>query len=956
MMYLNELTEMVIMMREFNTKILTFLIALLVFVSSLPITAFADTTNSEKHVRVGYFTMENFMEGGTDGSNQSGFTYELLCEIAAYNHWNIEYVYGDFSDLYKQLVNGEIDILPNTISSEERKQQVMFDDFSINDEHYYISTLDNGISANMITPDDLNGKRIATVKDALEEKFFDEWALENNVEMDKVYFKGFDEAWNSVIDGKTDYILNINNTAPQEDFITLFEVGKNDVYFAIAKNREDVLQDIDYAIDMIGDISPFLIANLRQKYLNDSLFSRMLSSEEKAWVESHDVLRIGGLKNDVPYTYEDEDGEVVGAYVELTKSILENCSVDSLKIEWKLYGSIDEMRAALKNGELEMIIPEYHSYNEANSNGFAISETVMNIPMGLLTLASSKLGEVDTIATGGTRPGLIYAKENFQDSQIVSYDSVDELVKAVRKGEVEAATAHIYALQDSIHGENARYTITPLSEPCIICFAAMEENHELIMIMNRGYHLISQDERNSMELRNASGKVQADVVKEFFRENLLIIVLGLLFLLAIVAYLIRSIFSKKLKKEYEKIKLQNEIIEASREELEVANELAQAANKAKTAFLFNMSHDLRTPMNAIIGFNNIAISHIDDKDVVRNSLNKINTGSKQLLSLINDVLDMARIESGKINCECEPVDIKESAGTLMDIIRESMQKSLNILVDFSGVEHNYVLADWLHIDRILTNIIGNSIKYTPEGGTVKFLINEVFNIRDNYYSYDYIVEDNGIGMSEEFLEHIYEEFSRERNSTVSGVQGTGLGMAITKKLVDIIGGTIDIQSKVGEGTKVTVHLELEATDPDLITEKSQQESIDNLELSGKKVLLVEDNELNREIAIDILSDQGMIVDTAEDGDIAVEKMKNASFDQYDLILMDVQMPRMNGYEATMEIRKLPDDRIASIPIIAMTANAFEEDKKNAFNAGMNGHISKPIDMVKLFHTLTDILK
>ena len=426
-------------------------------------------------------------------------------------------------------------------------------------------------------------------------------------------------------------------------------------------------------------------------------------------------------------------------------------------------------------------------------------------------------------------------------------------------------------------------------------------------------------------------------------------------LAVVIIFSVRSRRQQRILQEKKTTDALNARLQEQQGELENALELAQSANRAKTTFLFNMSHDIRTPMNAIIGFNNMARSHIDDKEIVLNSIKKVGTSSKQLLSLINDVLDMARIESGTVKCEYEPTDILEASGELVDIVKESMQKTLSVETDFSGVKHRFALADALHVNRIIMNIIGNSVKYTPDGGAIRYTVRETPTDRDDFYGYDFIIEDNGIGMSEEFLEHIYEEFSREKTSTASGVQGTGLGMAITKKLVDLLGGTITIQSKLGEGTKTTVHLEMEAADPDAVTDEVTESDLDEAALKDKKVLLVEDNELNREIAVDILEEVGMIVDTAEDGIVAVEKMKNAEEGQYDLILMDIQMPRMNGYEATKAIRELPDLHASAIPIIAMTANAFEEDKQNAFASGMNEHIAKPIDVEKLKKTIAKFI-
>ena len=1070
-------------------RIWVLLFAVLLIVSSLPVAAFADDDTPEKEVRVGFFYMENFMEGGSDGSAQSGFTYELLCEIAAYDHWDIEYVYGDFSDLYKQLEQGNIDILPNIIDTEERRQHVLFHDLPLNTEHYYVSALQTGTAEEEPEPGILNGKRLATVKDAYEEQYFDEWASQNGVAMEKVYCDGFDEAWELVRAGKADYILNINNTAPDASFSPLFEVGKHGVYFAVAKDRADILGDIDYALKMIDDISPFLISELQQKYLNESLSSYRLSHEEEVWVRSHSVLRIGGLKNDVPYAYADETGAVVGTYVDLTKLILEKLSIDTLTVEWSLYSSMAELRTALKNNELDLICPEYHSYGEADRNGLAISETIMDIPMGILTRPSMGVDGIRTIATGGTRPGLVYVEENFPGAKIVSYDTVDELVQAVSKGEADAAIAHIFALQDSIGSRKNDFTLSPLSMPCIICYAAAEQNHELIMLMNRGHHLIDQNELSSMDVRYASGKSSGETLRDFFREHVPELLLVLFMILAIITFAInRTISSRKLRLNLEEITRQNEIIEAARQELETAQaslkeknvyleyflksfnsayivdlknnsfeilhmnqsfrnafktdggkdamgafiethihpddrermkkmsdsanvmrlletdtELSftvrevfddavktmrvfivrgvdntratvafmdisdeiekekeysrklENANRAKSTFLFNMSHDIRTPMNAIIGFNNMALSHIDEKETVVDCLDKVSLSSRQLLSLINDVLDMARIESGEVSCEFAPADIVKTSGDLIDMVRQSTTKELTVESDFSKVEHRFVMADVIHMNSILTNIIGNSVKYTPEGGTIRLTVTETPSGRDDAYAYDFVVEDNGIGMSEEFLAHIFEEFTREKTSTVSGVQGTGLGMAITKRLTDLLGGTIDIQSRLGEGTKTTIHLEMEAAEPERIDDGPKETEVDRRVLRGKKVLLVEDNELNREIAVDILSEEGMDIDTAEDGDIAVEKMKNAEPGRYDIILMDIQMPRMNGYEATRAIRALPDSWAASIPIVAMTANAFEEDKQNAFRSGMNGHITKPVDVQKILLTLSEIL-
>ena len=392
-----------------------------------------------------------------------------------------------------------------------------------------------------------------------------------------------------------------------------------------------------------------------------------------------------------------------------------------------------------------------------------------------------------------------------------------------------------------------------------------------------------------------------------------------------------------------------------RKELEEAKIAAEAANEAKSAFLFNMSHDIRTPMNAILGFTDIAEKHIDEKERVLEALGKVKMSGEHLLSLINDVLDMSRVESGAVTIEEEPISMDMAKDNIFSIMNGSAEAK-NILfvseIDPS-VTHHWFCADRLRMMRVLTNIISNSVKYTNPGGRITLLAEELPCEREGCAHYRYTVSDTGIGMSREYLAHVFEPFTRAESATKSGVVGTGLGMAITKSLTELMGGTIAIESELGVGTTVTLNFESRIAEP--VSEASLIPENVELNLDGKRILLVEDNELNREIATDILEEEGIVIDTAEDGDIAVEKLRGAVEGEYDLILMDIQMPRMNGYEATRAIRALPNAYAANIPIIAMTANAFDEDKKNALAAGMNGHVAKPIDVPKLIATLAEVL-
>ena len=388
--------------------------------------------------------------------------------------------------------------------------------------------------------------------------------------------------------------------------------------------------------------------------------------------------------------------------------------------------------------------------------------------------------------------------------------------------------------------------------------------------------------------------------------------------------------------------------------LQLAVQRETKANLAKREFLFNMSHDIRTPMNAIIGFTALAQTHIDDRGQVEDYLKKISVSSQHLLSLINDVLDMSRIESGKVTLEAKPVHLPELVHELRDIVQAVVsEKDLSLTLDTVGVENEDVIADPLRLEQILINVLANAVKFTPDGGQISLWIVQKDTAPAGYADFEFHIKDNGIGMSEEFQKHIFEQFARERTSTVSKIQGTGLGMAITKSLVDMMGGRITVKSEQGKGSEFTISLRFP------IGEAKTEQTPPAAKASasaGKKLLVVEDNELNLEIASTLLKEAGFEVDTAENGKVAVEKVEAASADRYDLILMDIQMPEMDGYEATRRIRALPDTKKAALPIVAMTANAFEDDRKNALRAGMNGHIAKPLDIQKLFQVLSELLK
>ena len=394
--------------------------------------------------------------------------------------------------------------------------------------------------------------------------------------------------------------------------------------------------------------------------------------------------------------------------------------------------------------------------------------------------------------------------------------------------------------------------------------------------------------------------------------------------------------------------------QAQQEALREALAEAEHANRAKTTFLNNMSHDIRTPMNAVVGFTALAESHIDNKELVRDYLGKISVSSQHLLSLINDVLDMSRIESGKMTLEESEVHLPELIGNLEIITQASASaKQLKLSVDMQDMEHEDIITDKLRLNQVLLNILSNAIKFTPEGGSISMRVTERKAAEEGSALYEFRIRDTGIGMSKEFQKTIFEAFTREKTSTVSGIQGTGLGMAITHNIVEMMGGTITVDSEEGKGSEFIVELPCRITGPSAKDDPAETEKAD---FTGRRVLLAEDNAMNQMIAEAILSEAGFRVEIAGNGGIAVEKMKENPAGYYDVVMMDIQMPVMDGYEAAKQIRELPDPKKAGVPIVAVTANAFEEDRQIALQAGMNGHLAKPYDVPKMMETLKELLK
>ena len=620
---------------------------------------------------------------------------------------------------------------------------------------------------------------------------------------------------------------------------------------------------------------------------------------------------------------------IINDYISLASDCL---GENTIKFQLTGFDSQKEELQALKDNRIDMIFHMNQNPYEAEQNDIILSNTVFEVNIAVFTGVErfDENGENTVAVSRGNLLGKWYISFNYPSWKIKEYDSSAEVDKAVQNGEADCFVVKAGQTLKTLAINKMRSVF--LTKPGTSCFAVTRENTTLMNILNKTIQTLP-DSRLSSQFyvyENAPGKV---TLTEYIKDNLRAVSIGFVSVVLVIVWIIVYLLIKARKAQIQ----------------------AEKANAAKSDFLFNMSHDIRTPMNALLGYSELIKRELTDPKLL-DYQEKMEQSGNLLLSIINNVLDMARIESGKVELDEDYVKIRDIYQGIYKIFQaEAEKKGIHLKMEYD-VKHEHVICDETKNREIFLNLISNAVKYTASGGRVTIRITELDCDRKDYVRIRTQVIDTGIGMSEEFLPSLFEAFARERNTTDGKIAGTGLGMPIIKKYIDMMYGTIEVESKQGEGSKFTVTLEYRIADKsyyERVTEKFSD--MDETRISGKHILLAEDNDLNAEIAEFILEDMGLIVDRVEDGVQCVARIEQKPAGTYDLILMDIQMPNMDGYKATEVIRDLSDKNKANIPIIAMTANAFEEDRKKALAKGMNGHIAKPVDAEKVEKTICGVL-
>ena len=919
----------------------------------------AEKNNDEKQsqiVRIGSFedTFDYIDKNGV----RRGYGYELLQALAGYTGWKFEYVKCDWSNCFDKLENGEIDVMGDISYTDERAQRMLFSEEPMGEEKYILyadlSNMDLGISDFK----SMDGKRVGVLMDTEPEIMLTEWENKNGIHTEHVNVNNNDDVEKKLANHEIDAFVSLEESVWSEQGISsVTTIGKSGIYFAINKERSDIKTELDWAMRKLDQDSPFFKADLYKKYFTLE-YSQILTGEEKSWVEEHGNIRIGFQSNDpAVFSMDEETGKLTGMlaeYVSYAKDCLGN---QKLEFNIQEYNDYDEMIQALQEREIDMIFYTGRNPCFAEEKGYALTNTAWTY--SLMAVTDEENFDEHNVYKVAVQKEKEALKQHiafcYPQWKLVDYDSLEDAADMVMNEKADCFL--MGASQAMIYDNSRNFKSVPLTKTMEACFAVRGGAGSLLSILNKTLKAMPSDMLTST-LAIYDSTADKVTFSDFVKDNLIaFFITAIFFAFSIISIIL--VLLRKARKAETVAKLAANNTQKLNDKLEIALKKAEDASLAKTRFLNNMSHDIRTPMNVILGYAQLMENELKGKDMPETleHLEKMQQSGNLLLSIINNVLDMARIESGRMELDENYCRIEDVRKSLFAVFDEKARKK-NIALHYTmNVEHEHVLTDVTKVKEIFVNILSNAIKYTPSGGSVMISVDELPCDEPGYMIVRNRVSDTGIGMSQDYMTKIFDAFTREQNTTKSKIAGTGLGMSIVRKYVDLLDGTIDVESELGKGSTITVTLKHKIADESYYVKKHIEESGTGSEiLEGRNILLAEDNDLNAEITEAILERAGIKTERVEDGIQCVNMIEKMPADTYDMILMDIQMPKMNGYKATQAIRRLPDKDKACIPIIAMTANAFEEDKRDALAVGMNGHIAKPIELDKLLSMLSEVIR
>ncbi len=939
-------------MQTLMRKSVCAMLSLLLLLSAvLPVKAAAETAPA-KVVRVGSF--EDTFNYVNERGARKGYGYELLETLSGYTGWQFEYVTCDWSDCFEKLKNGEIDIMGDISYTEDRAEEMLFSDEPMGEEKYYLYADFSRTDISASNFKTLNGKKVGVLMGTEPEEMLTEWEEKHGIKTEHVNISDNEDVKQKLANHEIDCFVSLEEAFWAELGIsTMTRVGESSIYYAINKDRPDLKEELDSAMRALDEAAPFYTADLYKRYFSMD-YTPILTSEEKAWLRKHGAIRMGFLTSDSGVsTYDPATGKLTGAITDYIQFATDCLGNQELEFQIVGYDSIEAELDALKSGEIDMIFHFNQNPNLAEEYRVACTSTtwITNL-MAVTNKEHFNESKANRIAVPKNKLSLKkYLAFYYPQWEIVDCDTQEDAAKLMETGRADCFVTGISSEEN--YSKKYGFYSVPLLNPVKSCFAVKSGNCSLLSILNKTIKAkpINLLAGSIAMYQSSARKV---TLSEFIKDNFFMVLLISSIAVAVVLLTILKLLQKARKAEAAAKKAANDTQELNAK-LQVAVENAESANRAKSTFLFNMSHDIRTPMNAIIGYADLASRHLDDPAKLEKYMENIQVCGQNLLMLLNNVLDLARIENDKTEIEYSVSDVEKDFRNCIAMFQNQADSKGQTLTVTAQLQHPYVYADIPHLTEVCTNLVSNAVKYTGACGTIHCDVTQKPGKKEGWCDTVITVADNGIGMSQEFQKHIFEPFERERTSTVSKVEGSGIGMGIVKKLVGLMGGTVEVESKIGVGSTFTVTIPCRIASQEETQAKRDTTSSDKKSLSGTKILLAEDNDLNAEIAVELLQEEGCTVDRAKDGVECVDMLEKAENGTYQMILMDIQMPVMNGYDTAKKIRRMDDLPKADIPIIAMTANAFSEDKQAALDAGMNDHVSKPINMNILVPTIQKYL-
>lgn len=922
-------------LRSVICRALAIVLAALAALSSIaPVQAFADDSSQPvKTVRVGWLVNNEGFQNGTPGERLSGWGYEYLQTLSYYTPgWRYEYVSGTFTELMDMLEAGEIDLMPNISYSEERAQKLLFSSNPEGTERYYIYARPDRDDLAKGDPQALQGLTIGYNSGVMQTIVGQQWLANEGIACTYREYDGGSVLFDALANGEVDAVI-MNDTISSPDASPMFYVGSSDYYFAVPKSRPDLMNDINAAMTAIARVNPRYNDEVKSSYSAQNSGSSSLTGTETSWLKANgNTITIGYLKNQLPYCTQNDDGEMEGSLASLATTLRDKFGIT---VKTVAISNNKQMVKALSNGTIDVALPLFRDYWLAEQKG-----VVQSNPMGTVSLTaihSSNNLNRDLKKIACTQSAIVNRLELeslFPDATITEYPNGSEALKALNKGEASCIivpSTRLETIRDTYDIED--FETQELTNTAQLSCLISRGKPELLGIINKGIVNAGESLSASSYSPTSYSAQESDAFRLLYRNRIVIAAVVICILLTGIVILVWSLY--RAQEERQK---------------------ADAANAAKTAFLTRMSHDIRTPLNGILGLIEIEELKDGDMQVARESRAKARVAANHLLSLINDILEMGKIEDRKLTLEHAPFNLKELCDDAL-VLCKLRASGNGITMQDNSLPYAtgpYVIGSPTHIRRIIINLLDNSIKYNKRGGSVTFS-SQTKPLDDGRALFCFSVSDTGIGMAPEFLKHIYEPFAQEGDDARSKFQGTGMGMPIVKSLIDMMDGTIEISSEVGVGSTFNVQIPLDIDKNPQARERADGRA-NSCSLAGMNVLLAEDNELNAEIAQALLESEGIVVTRAADGNEAVDLYVGRPAGSFDAILMDIMMPGMDGYEATRTIRLSEKADAADIPIIALTANAFAEDAKAAHDAGMNAHLPKPLDFNKLKNILACIKK